>query len=345
MRVLITGGAGNIGKKTTERMVNAGWDVRVIGIEPDAQIDGAEYFQCDILDYEDVLERTRGCDAVIHLAAIRSPVMAAGHDVFQVNVAGTFNVFEAASNCGIKRVAQASSINAFGCFWGADEILPQYLPIDEEHPTNTTDPYSFSNRMIEDIGEYYWRRDGISSVAMRFPGVYRAGFMESEGFLQKRATLRRVLDELVSLPEAAQKARIADVQRKTLEYRATRPLEYYPDHPHGKRLMDDDPLLLAYAYDRFNFWAIIDERDAAQSLEKGISAEYEGAHALFVNDDHNALGYPSRVLARLFFSNVPPEKYTSKLEGTESLVSILKARALIGFQPEHSVAALGEQAP
>ncbi|MEP7293796.1 MAG: NAD(P)-dependent oxidoreductase [Chloroflexota bacterium] len=345
MRVLITGGTGSIGTATTARLVAKGWDVRVIGIDPDApQIDGAEYHQCDILNYDDVLSRTRGCDAVIHLAAIRGPGLASGSNVFQVNVAGTFNVFEAAAVCGIKRIAQASSINAAGYFYGSVEPPTHYLPMDEDHPIYTTDAYSFSKQMIEEIGTYYWRRDGISSVAMRYPGVFGEGYIESENYLRKRATLRRVLDELVSLPEAEQQARIADVRQRTLAYRATRPLEYDPANQqvrHHARTQDD-PLFWNYAYDRYNFWALIDDRDAALSLELGITAEYEGAHALFVNDSHNGLGYDSRTLARLFFPEIDPSQYTSDLAGTESLVSILKARALIGFAPEHSVASLGE---
>ena len=46
------------------------------------------------------------------------------------------------------------------------------FPIDEDHPTYTTDPYSFSKQVIEDIGAYFWRREGISSVFLRFPAVY-----------------------------------------------------------------------------------------------------------------------------------------------------------------------------
>ncbi len=340
MRVLITGGTGIVGKETTARMIAKGWDVRVIGIEPDVQIDGAAYAQCDILDYAATLEQMRGCDAVIHLAAIRSPILAPGQDVFNVNVTGTFNVFEAASVCGIKRVVQASSINAFGCFYGKGEISPQYLPIDEDHASNTTDPYSFSKQMVEEIGAYYWRRDGISSVAMRFPAVYHAGFTENEHFQRKRVTMRLLFDELLALPESERRARIATARQQALDYRATRPLEYDPNYPNGKRMPQDDLLPAVFASDRANFWALLDERDAAQSLEKGVTADYEGAHALFINDDHNAIGYPSRALASLFFPEVPPHKYVSDLVGTEALVSILKARALIGFKPEYSVGSL-----
>ena len=341
MRVLITGGTGLIGKVTTERLVEKGWDVRVIGIEPEFEFNGVEYAQCDILNYDDVLRHMTGCDAVIHLAAIRGPQLAPGQDVFRVNVAGTFNIFEAAAKLGIRRIVQASSINALGCFYGTVEMNLRYLPVDEEHPVYTTDPYSFSKQTIEEIGQYYWRRDGISSVALRFPGVYRQDTLSGERYLQKRELAQRFLDELTSLPESEQQARVRDAQQRAAEYRSQRPFEFRPDHtPSWNFNVQEDPLFWMYAIDRFNFWAFIDERDAAQSLEKGLTADYEGAHALFVNDHHNSIGYAVRTLARLFFPDV--SHYKTDMPGSASLVSIDKARALIGFEPEHSVESLGQ---
>jgi nucleoside-diphosphate-sugar epimerase len=339
MRVLITGGAGHIGRAAAERLSRNGWDVRAVGVEPEFALDGVEYAQCDILNFDDLLNRMRGCDAVIHLAAIRAPQFAPAHQLFQINVAGTFNVFEAAAKLGIERVVQASSINALGCYYGTVDMTVRYLPVDEEHPTHTTDPYSFSKQMIEEIGAYFWRRDGISSAALRFPGVYSPGFAQSETFLNRRTLARRTLDELVSLPESEQRARIAETKRRGDEYRLQRPFDYHPELTSPpKPSMHDDPLFWAYLFDRFNLWAFIDVRDAAQSLEKAVTAEYEGAHALFVNDHHNAIGYDSRTLARLFFPEV--SDYRGDLSGSSALVSIEKARALIGFEPEYSVAAL-----
>jgi len=85
---------------------------------------------------------------------------------------------------------------------------------------------------------------------------------------------------------------------------------------------------------RSDFWTRIDERDAAQAVEKGLMASYSGCHPIFVNDDHNVAGVASEELARLFF---PEAGRARPLVGTESLVSIERARGLIGFQPEHSV--------
>ncbi|MGO8126710.1 NAD-dependent epimerase/dehydratase family protein, partial [Rhizobium ruizarguesonis] len=86
---------------------------------------------------------------------------------------------------------QASSINALGCAYNITDFSPQYFPIDEAHPSYTTDPYSFSKQTVEEIGEYYWRRDGISSVALRFPWVIAQSWFESEDYRARRAAMLR----------------------------------------------------------------------------------------------------------------------------------------------------------
>ena len=336
MHVLITGGTGRVGRAVTERFVRHGWDVRVIGIEPEFEFARADYAVCDIMNYDALREQMQGCQAVVHLAAIASPTSALGHELFQINVAGAFNVFEAAAAEGIRRIVQASSINAFGCFWGNTDISPQYFPIDEEHPTFTTDPYSFSKGIVEEIGDYYWRREGISSVAIRLPGVWSKEGVKSKDFQQKLRETHKLLDEFAGQPEAERLARLAEVRKIALDYRRQRLLEF-PAAQAGwiTTGFSDDPLWLVYNFARFKFWAFVDERDSAQAMEKGVTADFEGSHALFVGAPHNSIGYNSETLVRLFFAEVSRRKKI--LSGSETLISIDKARALIGFEPEHSI--------
>ena len=98
---------------------------------------------------------------------------------------------------------------------------------------------------------------------------------------------------------------------------------------------DTDMLLLG---GRTDFWASIHAEDAAQALEKGLLADYTGSHPLFVNDRQNSTGIESETLAQVFFPEVQARKRA--LTGTDTLVSIQKARTLIGFEPEHPMAEL-----
>lgn len=332
MKVLVTGGAGNIGKATTERLLRQGWDVRVIGLESNVEIPGAEFVTCDILNYDDLRKQMRGCQAAVHLAAIRGPQLAPGHQIFEINVSGTFKVFEAAAAEGIRRVVQAGSINALGCAYSITDISPQYFPIDEDHPSMTNDPYAFSKQMVEDIARYYWRREGISSVTLRFPWVYHKEYAGSDAFKLRLDSGRKVLDELAALTDEERHARLADARRRALEYRRQRPLEFNGAVPPPlQREQIEDRLWFAYAMDRFNFWVFLDERDAAQALEKALTASYDGAHVLFANDPGNWLGCDSRTLVRFFYTEVE----NIALSGSEALISIDRARKLIAFEPEY----------
>lgn len=339
MRVLITGGTGSVGRAVVDLCVAQGWEARVIGRRSDMDIPGAEYRSCDITNFNDVREAIRDCQLVVHLAAIPSPMRFPGPDVFQINVSGTYNVFEAAAAEGISRVVQASSINSFGCFWGTVDIRPQYLPVDEAHPTFTTDVYSFSKNVIESIGDYYWRRDGISSLALRLPGVRSWEQISGDDARQRRQHMQTLVAEFAAQSEAEQAARLAAIRAATVKFRQQRQMEY-PQSKDGFQLegFSDDPLWRAYALDRFNFWAYVDNRDSAQSIVKGLTADYEGSHILFINAADNSLNIDSKTLARLFFPEVT--EFKSDLAGTETLVSIEKARQLIGYEPEYAVSDL-----
>ncbi len=153
MHILVTGGIGIVGKAVVARLVEKDYRVRVIDRKSAAQAPGAEYRPCDINDYAALRQAVHGCDAVVHLAALPRPCDGPGGEVFRINAAGTFNVFQAAAEEGIRRVVQASSINALGYFYGVRDFPLQYLPVDEEHPGPTTDAYSFSKEIDEQIGD------------------------------------------------------------------------------------------------------------------------------------------------------------------------------------------------
>ena len=333
MKVLITGGTGDIGRALSRRLYHRGWDVRLIGLEDTTPFEDVDYANCDIMDFDALKTQMRGYEAVVHLAALRSPVLAPGHEVFQINVAGTFNVYEAAAQTGIKRVVQASSINAIGCGWSVDEIHPQYFPIDEAHPRTTNDPYSFSKQMVEDIADYFYRRDGISGTSLRFPWVYNREKQLGDDYFARRELIRREL-EISQQGEARWSVRLEPLQTEALAFRQSRGLEY-AQAQQPVATSHADPLWPVCAFDRFNYFTSLDDRDAAQALEKSLTAKYEGAHPLFITDAYNALGLSSEVLAQLFYPEVTGRK--EELRGRKALVSSDKAKALIGFDPEFSM--------
>jgi nucleoside-diphosphate-sugar epimerase len=291
----------------------------------------------DITDFDALCEQAQGQEAIVHLAALPAPGIASGPETFRINATGTYNVFEAAAVTGIRRVACASSINALGFNFGIKLFDIPYFPVDEDMPGFTTDPYSFSKQVTESIAAYYWRREEISSVCLRMPMVVpfndktrRMG----QGFHPR---FRQAWADLLALPEAQQAEQARQLAQLHAERRAGRPAEQPRDRSSGgpnPPPSDDLAKLLLFGYS--DFWTILSGEDTAQAFEKGVTADYEGSHVLHVNESHNFPDVESEKLARLFF---PEAARKRPLEGSESLVSIEKARRLIGFEPEYSVAA------
>lgn len=330
MKVLVTGGMGTVGRAAVARLVRNGHRVRVIGRRPGMSVDGAEYRPCDITDFGALSEQMRGMEAVVHLAAIIHPSMAPGHEIFRVNCAGTFNVYRAAADCGIQRVVCASSINALGYNFGIKNFDLLYFPMDEEHPTYTTDPYSFSKQIVEQTAAYFWRREGVSSVCLRLPAVYELSDAFRNMLREFVARSKRDYDALISLPEEDRRHRAIEVAARFESLRAERAWEQ-PVEDLGMH-RPDAPLM----FGRSNFWTSVDSRDSAQAIERGLLADYDGSFPLFINDSHNFTGIETETLARTFFPEVTARK--RPIVADEALVSIDRARSLLGFEPEHSIA-------
>jgi len=328
MRVLVTGGTGNVGRAAVARLVRSGHTVRVIGRRSDVTLDQAEYRSCDINDYQSLCDQVKGMEAVVHLAAIAHPSLAAGQEIFRVNCSGTFNVYHAAAGNGIHRVVTTSSINALGYNFGTKSFPLHYFPVDEEHRSFTTDPYSFSKQVLEEIAAYFWRREGISGICMRLPAVYEA-VDGKRGLGTFVMHARASYTELFAMPTAERQARAQQVITRFEALRLDRAWE----SPRGRFGMDRPDAGLMFG--RSNFWTSIHAEDSAQAIEKGLLADYDGSHVLYINDSHNFAGVETEALATLFFPDVTARKRS--LVGTESLVSIDRARALIGFGPQQSI--------
>ncbi|MFW5788417.1 MAG: NAD-dependent epimerase/dehydratase family protein [Spirochaetota bacterium] len=333
MRILLTGGTGKVGPAVIEHLGDSGNDVLTVGRREHMDVPCGEYRRCDISDYDALLEAMRGCDAVVHLAAIASPVGRPGREVFRVNDLGTFNVFEAAAECGIARVVGASSINAFGYFYGDRSVELEYLPVDEAHPTLATDAYSFSKQVMEAIGRYFWDRDGISSVMLRLPGVRRHHqVLDEDGSMRARLN-PDFIRALLALPDDERRAEIERLQsvydRYRRQMRADRISrgEWMRVKPGLTDYITQDEIL--FMLQNVNFFTYLDDLDCAQAIEKGLTVEYEGSHELFINAKRNTLGLPLEEMAKLY----PGEpEVREQRPGDDTLVSIDRARDLLGFE-------------
>jgi nucleoside-diphosphate-sugar epimerase len=174
MKIAITGGSGRVGRETVAHALDQGHEVVSIDRDPPpqgAEHPSARFVQADLGDYE-VFERAiAGCDALIHLAAIPHPLNHPDHVVHHNNVVSSYNALLAAATLGIKRVCQASSINAIGAAYSRWPRY-DYFPLDELHPTYNEDPYSLSKWICEAQADSITRRHEQMAVAsLRFHWV------------------------------------------------------------------------------------------------------------------------------------------------------------------------------
>lgn len=169
MRIAVTGASGRIGSAVVALAFEKGHEV--VAIDRRSGGDAVEVLDIDVRDFDALLDAVRGCDALIHLAAITGPGRLPDDVVHNTNVVGSYNALRAAGEAGMRRVCQASSVNAIG---GRFSRVPRYdyFPVDEDHPTHAEDPYSLSKWICEQQGDAMARRyDGMSIASLRFHGV------------------------------------------------------------------------------------------------------------------------------------------------------------------------------
>ena len=169
MKIAVTGGNGLIGRAVVDMARADGHDVVCIDTAPPRdEGSGATFVAADVTRYDQLEQALGGCDALVHLAAIRSPIGRPDYEVHNTNVVASYNALSAAARLGIRRVCQASSVNATGA---AFSRWPRYdyFPLDEQHPTYNEDPYSLSKWICEQQADSFARRyEAMAIASLRF---------------------------------------------------------------------------------------------------------------------------------------------------------------------------------
>jgi nucleoside-diphosphate-sugar epimerase len=170
MKVAITGGSGKAGSYAIREFLAHGHQVTSLDWALPKRAE-APFVQVDLTDLGQVYGVLVGHDAVVHLAAYASPGGRPPEVVFRNNVMSTFNVVEAATKLGHKRVIIAGSESALGFPFATHRLVPAYLPIDEEHPLTPEDPYGLGKIVVEEICRVATRRTGVPTVSLRFSWI------------------------------------------------------------------------------------------------------------------------------------------------------------------------------
>ena len=159
MKVLVTGSRGRIGSVIVQQLEAAGHSV----VEYDKVMGN------DMLDGAAVRAAAIGCDGIIHLASLIGRMTDDPDETMAVGLQGTWHVLMAAKEAGCKRVVTFSSVNALGIFMG--QHVPDYFPIDDDHPARPRSTYGMMKRLGEHMCEEFTFNTGITTICLRPPGV------------------------------------------------------------------------------------------------------------------------------------------------------------------------------
>ena len=173
MKILVTGGCGYIGSHTCVELLNSGYEVVIVDNLSNSKKDVIDkikeitnkdvvFYEGDVCDRElmDKIFSSNQIDAVIHFAGYK----AVGESVklplkyYRNNLDSTITLCEVMSNHNVKKLVFSSSATVYGS--------PKSLPIKEDFPLSTTNPYGTTKLMIEGILKDLYVSDNSWSIAV-----------------------------------------------------------------------------------------------------------------------------------------------------------------------------------
>lgn len=188
MRVLVTGGAGYIGSHTCVELLNAGYDIVVLDnlcnssekcLDAVKKLTGKSFpfYKTDLLDYaatEKVFEENE-IDSVIHFAGLKAVGESTQIPIryYHNNITGTLNLVDIMQKHNVFNLVFSSSATVYG--------MPKTVPITEDFPLSTTNPYGSTKLMIENIlTDVFKANDKWSVTLLRYfnpIGAHKSGTM------------------------------------------------------------------------------------------------------------------------------------------------------------------------
>jgi nucleoside-diphosphate-sugar epimerase len=216
-RIVVTGGSGKAGRAVVRGLLEHGHEVLNVDRVPPPGSDPADspapFLPADLTDFGQTLEALSGAEvlpgirAVVHLAAIPSPVHATPDAVFRNNVTSTHTVFAAAARLGLERVVWASSETTLGLPF---DRPPDYAPVDERHELRPETSYALSKVLGEEMARQFHRWTGIPFVGLRFSNIMeRADYARFPSFWDDPRLRKWNLWSYVDESHVAQSVRLA----------------------------------------------------------------------------------------------------------------------------------------
>jgi len=184
-RIMFTGGSGKAGRHVVQYLLEQGHEVLnldtkvldnpkvrtlVTDITDSGQVFNALSSYMGLQEFAPSL-RPQPVDAVVHFAAIPRIMMVPDNEVFRINTMGTYNVVEAASRLGIRKIIIASSETTYGLVFANEQRSPTHFPLEEDYDVDPMDSYALSKICNEKTARAFALREGIDIYALRIGNV------------------------------------------------------------------------------------------------------------------------------------------------------------------------------
>lgn len=184
-RIIFTGGSGKAGKHAVPHLKAKGYSILNVDLKP-LDVPGVNTLVADMTDSGQVFNALtthfgfegfeggaspRAPDAVVHFAAIPRVLIEPDNKTFAVNVLSTYNVIEAATKLGVKKIIIASSETTYGvCFAEGDKDFHAF-PLEEDYDIDPMDSYGLSKVVNEKTARAFAMRYGADIYALRIGNV------------------------------------------------------------------------------------------------------------------------------------------------------------------------------
>ena len=181
MRVLITGAGGTLGTRLAPLLAESGHEPVLLDIHPLQT--PYDFVPGDVRRPQDVQAAMGGVEYVIHLAAILGTQAATAQEFYDINLTGTFNVWEAAAEAGVRGLVFSSSMSVYKPH---DQPLrtDAVTLVTEDMPAQPRDLYGYTKAAGEQMCRLYARSHGIPSIGLRY------GMFSPEPFFPGRSDVK-----------------------------------------------------------------------------------------------------------------------------------------------------------
>jgi UDP-glucose 4-epimerase len=217
-KCLVVGGTGYVGRELCRQLADRGQKVFVFGrSEPPDTLPGV-WLKGDITQ-EETLRAILGderFDVIYHVASLPgdtgNPV-----EMVAVNLLGLTHVLNYARDTKVERFVLSSSISAYEWYPATEFNPPEYLPVDEEHPTRPKDMYASTKRAQEILAMTFYHQFGLPVTVLRLTAVVgpggRGGGRSWREFAQQLGEGKRIQVPHFSAEELCHYVDLRDVAR------------------------------------------------------------------------------------------------------------------------------------